>query len=185
MKFGTYSWVPNRRPNTPPPPPSCLLIFRFFSIQNILFPHPLPSRLLIIGESFQHEFETTYLCWIFCDHAKGVTVLFCKFMRRSQHSVLFCKLAQRSQLIANCWPQFAKVIECLMFLLNVLLGLTDEFDEFCRSFATQNTSASIYYILRYLIKFLLPTRAINFSFFIPPPTSPPPSSFMLLLSSQE
>ena len=42
-----------------------------------------------------------------------------------------------------------------MFLLNVLLGLTDEFDEFCRSFVTQNTSASLYYILRYQFDILV------------------------------
>ena len=39
-------------------------------------------------------------------------------------------------------------MECLlMFLLNVLLDFTDELDVFCRSFATQNTSASFYSIL--------------------------------------
>ena len=52
---------------------------------------------------------------------------------------------------------FAEVIECLlMFLLNVLVDFTDELDVFCQSFATQNTSASLYSILTYQIKFPLP-----------------------------
>ena len=66
----------------------------------------------------------------------------------------FCKLVQRSQLIANYWPHFAEVIECLlMFLLNVLLDLNDELDLFCRSFAIQNIPASLHSILTYQIKF--------------------------------
>ena len=49
---------------------------------------------------------------------------------------------------------FAEVIKCLlMFLLNVLFDLTDELDLLCRSFPTQNTSASFYSILTYQIKF--------------------------------
>ena len=36
-----------------------------------------------------------------------------------------------------------------MFLLNVLLDLTDELDVFCWSFAIQNTSVSLYSILTY------------------------------------
>ena len=48
-----------------------------------------------------------------------------------------------------------------MFLLNVLLDLTDELDVFCRSFATQNTSASLYSILTYQIKLASPHPAIN------------------------
>ena len=52
---------------------------------------------------------------------------------------------------------FAEVIECLlMFLLNVLVDFTDELDVFCQSFATPNTSASLYSILTYQIKFPLP-----------------------------
>ena len=51
------------------------------------------------------------------------------------------------------WPHFAEVMESLlMFLLNVLLDLTDELDVFCRSFAIQNTSASLYSIWTYQIK---------------------------------
>ena len=45
-----------------------------------------------------------------------------------------------------------------MFLLNVLIDLTAELDVFCRSFATQNTSASFYSILMYQIKFPPPHR---------------------------
>ena len=41
-----------------------------------------------------------------------------------------------------------------MFLLNVLLDLTDELNEFCRSFAIKNTLASLYSILAYQINFL-------------------------------
>ena len=49
---------------------------------------------------------------------------------------------------------FAEVIECLlMFLLNVLLDLTDELDVLCQSFAAQNTSASLCSILTNQIKF--------------------------------
>ena len=40
-----------------------------------------------------------------------------------------------------------------MFLLNVLLDLTDEIDVFWQSFATQNTSASLCSILMYQIKY--------------------------------
>ena len=48
---------------------------------------------------------------------------------------------------------FAEVIECLlMFLLNMLLDLTDERDVFYGSFATENTSASLYSIFLYHIK---------------------------------
>ena len=138
-KFGTYSWVSNRGPRT-------------------FFFHPPPPCLLIIGESFQSEFEMIYLRWLFCDLTKVVTrlycVLFCKFVQRSQHGVFFCKLVKRNQLLANYWPHFAEVIECLlMFLLNVLLDLTDELDVFCQSFAIQITSASLYSILAYQIKF--------------------------------
>ena len=56
-----------------------------------------------------------------------------------------------------------------MFLLNVLLDLTDELNEFCRSFAIQNTLASLYSILAYQINFL----HLDFQFprrlFPPPP----------------
>ena len=41
----------------------------------------------------------------------------------------------------------------LMFLLNVLLDLTDELDLFCRLFAMPNTSASLYSLITYQIKF--------------------------------
>ena len=55
---------------------------------------------------------------------------------------------------------FAEGIECLlMFLLNVLLDLADELDVLCRSFGTQNTSASLYSILTYQIKFHSPHRS--------------------------
>ena len=40
-----------------------------------------------------------------------------------------------------------------MFLLNVLLDLTDERDVFSQSFATQNNSASLYSILTHQIRF--------------------------------
>ena len=56
-----------------------------------------------------------------------------------------------------------------MFLLNVLLDLTDELNEFCRSFAIQNTFASLFSILAYQINFL----HLDFQFprrlFPPPP----------------
>ena len=62
-----------------------------------------------------------------------------------------------------------------MFLLNVLLDLTDELDVFCQSFAIQITSASLYSILAYQIKYLLhPTPDIKFSIFQPPPPLLPP-----------
>ena len=47
-------------------------------------------------------------------------------------------------------------------LLNVLLERTDELDVFYRLFATQNTSASLYFILKYQKHFLHPTPAIKF-----------------------
>ena len=55
----------------------------FFSLRTFFFYHltipslfsPLPLILLIIGETFQPEFETIYLCWLFCDVAKGVNRL--------------------------------------------------------------------------------------------------------------
>ena len=43
-----------------------------------------------------------------------------------------------------------------MFLLNVLLEITDELDVFCQSFATQNTSTSLYFVLTYQLKFSPP-----------------------------
>ena len=50
----------------------------------------------------------------------------------------------------------AEVIECLlMFLLNVLLDLTDELDVLCQSFAAQNTLGSLCSILTNQIKFPL------------------------------
>ena len=49
-------------------------------------------------------------------------------------------------------------------LLNVLLDLTEKLDVLCRSFATQNISASLYSILTYQINFLHPTPTINFQF---------------------
>ena len=70
-----------------------------------------------------------------------------------------------------------------MFLLNVLLDLTDELDVFCRSFATQNTSASLYSILTYQIKFPPPHLGyLTFNFPTPPP---PPPLASLLLGTQE
>ena len=54
-KFGTYSWVPNRRL-------PLLINLSIFFHPKIVFPPfsppPPPSRLLIIGESFQLEFKT-------------------------------------------------------------------------------------------------------------------------------
>ena len=58
-----------------------------------------------------------------------------------------------------------------MFLLNVLLDLTDELNEFCRSFAIQNTLASLYSILAYQINFL------HLYFQFPRRLSPPPHNF--------
>ena len=53
----------------------------------------------------------------------------------------------------------------VLSLLNVLPDLTDEFDLFCRSFAIQNTSASLYSILTYQMKFPLPhPQLLNFQF---------------------
>ena len=40
-----------------------------------------------------------------------------------------------------------------MYLLNVLRDVTDKLDVICRSFAIQITSASLYSILTYQIKF--------------------------------
>ena len=61
-----------------------------------------------------------------------------------------------------------------MFLLNVLLDPNDELDVVCRSFATQNTSASFYSISTYQIKF--PPPHPGYSVFNFPS---PPSSFIL------
>ena len=58
-----------------------------------------------------------------------------------------------------------------MFLLNVLLDVTDELDVFCRSFATQKTSASLYSILMYQVKFPPPNsgyETFNFQRPLPP-----------------
>ena len=85
--------------------------------------------------------------------------------------------------MANYWRHFAEVIECfLMFLRNVLLDLTDQLDVFCQSFATQNTSTSLYSILTYQIKFPPPPpRLITFQFSTYPHLFQPP----LLLGTQE
>ena len=67
------------------PPPTQLTNFLIFFHSEHSFSTPLLC-LLIIGESFQPDFERIYLCWLFCDLAKGVTrlycVLFCKFVRQ-------------------------------------------------------------------------------------------------------
>ena len=58
----------------------------------------------------------------------------------------------------------------LMFLLSVLLDLTDELDVFCRSFPTQITSASLYSILTYQIRYPPAYRGysiFNFPLFLP------------------
>ena len=82
--------------------------------------------------------------------------------------------------MANYWPHFAEVIECLlMFLLNVLFDLTYELDVFCLAFAIQNTPDSLYSNLTYQIKFP-PPHPSNQSFSSPhppPPPPPPPSKF--------
>ena len=64
-----------------------------------------------------------------------------------------------------------------MFLLNVLLDLTDEINVFCRTLATQNTSPSLYSILTYQIKF--PPAHPGYSIFNFPPLIPslPPGLF--------
>ena len=74
-----------------------------------------------------------------------------------------------------------EVIECLlMFLLDVLLDLTDELDVFCSSFATQNTQDSLYSILTYQIIFPPPPpRLLSFQFSNPLVYAP------LLLGTQE
>ena len=57
-------------------------------------------------------------------------------------------------------------IECLLFLLNVLLDPTDELDVFCRSFAIQNTSASLYSIFNVSNKISSTQPGLlNFQFF--------------------
>ena len=49
--------------------------------------------------------------------------------------------------MANYWPHFAEEAQrLLMFLLNVLVDLTDKLDVFCPSFATQNTPTTLYSI---------------------------------------
>ena len=56
--------------------------------------------------------------------------------------------------VLECLSNFAEVIECLlMFLLNMLLDVTDEFDVFRRSFVTQNTSTFLYTVLTYETRF--------------------------------
>ena len=92
-KIITYSWVPNRRPPRP-----CQLNFWFSSAQDIFTPTPLPPIppaywLLVRVSNSDKLFETTYLCWLFCDLVEGTTrlywVLFCKFVWRRQH-IVFC-----------------------------------------------------------------------------------------------
>ena len=86
--------------------------------------------------------------------------------------------------MANYWPQFAEVIECLlMFLLNVLFDLTYELDVFCLAFAIQNTPDSLYSNLTYQIKFP-PPHPSNQSFssphLPPPPVYSNPSFYSVL-----
>ena len=66
-----------------------------------------------------------------------------------------------------------------MFLLNLLLDLTDELDMFCRSFAAQNTTAFLYSTLTYQKKFPPPHPGYEIS---PLPLLFQPS---LLLGTQE
>ena len=65
---------------------------------------------------------------------------------------------------------FAEVFECLLlFLLNMLIDLTDELNVLCRSLAT---SASLYSILTNQIKF--PPPQLGYQIFSFPTTHPPP-----------
>ena len=65
-----------------------------------------------------------------------------------------------------------------MFLLNMLLDLTDGLHVFSQSFATESTSASLHFILIYQIKFPPPHPGYQiYSFCLPlfialPPPSP-------------
>ena len=77
--------------------------------------------------------------------------MFCFASLCKEANTVFCFVSWYKE--ANLLP-IIDLCECLlMFLLNVLLDLTDELDVLYRSFATQNTSASLYSILIYQIKF--------------------------------
>ena len=102
----------------------------FFSTPSI----PFPTRLI-------NYWGKLNVCSVFC---------FASLRKEANTAFCFYKLVWRSQLIASYWTHFAELIECLlMFLLNVLLDLTDALDVLCRSFATQNSSASLNSTLTY------------------------------------
>ena len=110
--------------------------------------------------------------WLVCNLAEEVTrlwcVLFCKFLQRSQHDILFCKLVQKSQVIASYLPHFAEVIEC--WLMVFIECVAWSFWKRCWSFVTQNTSASLYSISMYQIKFPPPHLGYYiFNFLLPLP----------------
>ena len=76
---------------------------------------------------------------------------------------------------------FAEVFECLLlFLLNMLIDLTDELDVLCRSLAT---SASLYSILTNQIKFPPPQPGYQiFNFPTTPLPSPHAAAFLIYSS---
>ena len=177
--------MPNRRPNPSHPPhtPPQLINFSIFFHPEHSFSIPSPLRLLIIGECFQPEFETIYLCWrytytsqkewpvcrVFCFASSCEEVLYVSIKKPTycQLLTLFCVSHRMFDAFIECvtwsywWTLFVSPIICN----------SKHFSFFVFYFNVSSKISSI------------PPRLLNIQFSNPPfvPTPLPP----LLLGTQE
>ena len=89
------------------PPPPLLINFSIFFQSEHSFSTPLLLRtplLLIIGESFQPEFETIYLCWLFLRSRKRIdpSVCVCFASSCKEANIAFCFVSYYKE--ANLFP---------------------------------------------------------------------------------
>ena len=153
------------------PPSSLLINFSIFLHPEHSFSSPSPPSTALINYcgKFSTRVWNDILMLTFLQSRKrsGPSVVW--FVLQVNAKFFFVSYYKEANLIANWWHHLAEVIEFLLiFLLNVLLDFTGELDVFCWLFAIQSTSASLYSILKYQIKFLLPHPYYQISIFPTP-----------------
>ena len=107
--------------------------------------------------TFVQSCKTSDLSVVFC---------FASLCKKDQQSVLFCKVSIEKATYFQLLTSFRRSNEMFVdAFIECDIDHAGELDVFCRSFAIQNTSASLYSILIYQIKFPPPKPLLlNFQF---------------------
>ena len=107
--------------------PALNIFLIFFHPKHSFYTPSLTPRWLIIGESFQLEFETIYLWWLFWDLAKGMTRLKCFFVSSCKEANTVFRFVSLYKE-ANLWPNICRCFYgmCCLILLKNLMCFADQ-----------------------------------------------------------